>query len=342
MCRLYDVSRDGYNSWRRRGESIRRQEDVKLLILIKHIFTKHKECYGSPKITRELCKLGLCVGQKRVARLMREHGLKAIKARMYRTKKFNHAFQKASPNLIIGWQPTACNQLWVGDVTYIKMLDGTWQYLSVIMDRFSRRIVAWSLSEKRDARLTISTLERAVRNRGLVKGLIFHSDKGVEYIASAFRKRLSCYDIKQSMNRVREMNDNAFIESFFQDFKTERIKRYALKTVEQLRAIISEYMRYYNYERSHSSIGYISPHCFECKMILLSAHGAPGVLAVKDVFNKTFEYINPTNVGDFLNRHLKRGDYGGKLTIRNYANEDHLVGKFERPGGKAETSIPST
>lgn len=266
MCRLYEVTRDGYNSWRKRGDSLRRQEDSELFTLINRIFQTHEGCYGSPKITREIHKFGISVGQKRVARIMREHGLKAVKARMYRTKGYGRDKQLASPNRIVDWEPTTINQLWVGDVTYIKMPDGVWQYLSVIMDRFSRRIIAWSLSARRDVSLTLSTLERAIRNRGLPKDLIFHSDKGVEYTATAYRKRLATYGVLQSMNRVKQMNDNAFMESFFQDLKTERIKRRIFKTVDQLRAIISEYMRYHNYKRSHSSIGYISPHEFESKM----------------------------------------------------------------------------
>jgi len=105
-----------------------------------------------------------------------------------------------------------------------------------------------------------------VRNRGHHQDLLFHSDRGVEYLAGGYQERLQRYGIAQSMNRVRQMNDNAFIESFFQQFKTERIKRVVVKTAEQLRGIISEYMRYYNHERSHSSIGYISPNEFECRM----------------------------------------------------------------------------
>lgn len=267
MCRVYDVSRNTYNAWRRRGESLRKQEDGELFTLINEIFVKHEGCYGSPKITMALRKKGVRVGQKRVARLMRENGLKAVKARMYRTKKHDVGMLKASPCLIADVEPTAPNQLWVGDVTYIKMPDGSWQYLSVMMDRFSRRVISWSLSHKRDAALTVRTLDHAIRNRGVPRELIFHSDKGIEYVASAFRRRLSGLGIQQSMNRVKRMNDNAFIESFFQDFKTERIKRRVFKTVDQLRAIIGEYMRYHNYERAHSSIGYVSPAEYECKII---------------------------------------------------------------------------
>lgn len=266
MCRLYNVTRNGYNSWQRRGKSARRVEDDILFEHIHHIFKKHDGNYGSPKITREMRKLGLPIGQKRVARLMREHGLKATKARIYKSRPGTYKYIYGIPCRIEKIELNGENQLWVGDVTYLKMEDGSWQYLSVVMDRYSRRIIGWSLSDGRDADLTLGALERAVRNRGHHADLIFHSDRGTEYLAEKYRKRLHRYGIEQSMNRVKTMNDNAFMESFFQQFKTERIKRRVLKSVDQLRGIISEYMRYYNYDRSHSSIGYISPNDFECRM----------------------------------------------------------------------------
>lgn len=266
MCRLYDVTRDGYNSWRRRGKSERELEDDSLFEDIHAIFKKHDGVYGRPKITREMRKKGIPVGQKRVARLMRHHGLKATKARIYKSRPGTYKHIYKVPCRIENIELTRENELWVGDVTYLKMQDGSWQYLAVIMDRYSRRIISWSLSDRRDADLTCSALTRAVRNRGHHAELIFHSDRGTEYLAEKYRKKLHRYGIEQSMNRVKRMNDNAFIESFFQQFKTERIKRRILKTVDQVRAIICEYTRHYNYERSHSSIGYVSPNEFECKM----------------------------------------------------------------------------
>lgn len=263
MCRVYGVTRHGYNAWRRRGTSARRQEDSELFVEIHAIFKRHNGCYGSPKITRELRKIGIHVGQKRVARIMREHGLKATKARVYKSRPGLNKYINKCPNRILDIELTAPNQLWVGDVTYIKLRDGSWQYLSVIMDRFSRRIISWSLSDRRDVKLTMRSLERAVRNRGHHQDLIFHSDRGVEYMAYKYRERLSRYGLSQSMNRPREMNDNAFMESFFQQFKTERIRGKIVKTADQLRGIVMEYMRYYNFERIHSSIGYISPAEYE-------------------------------------------------------------------------------
>ncbi len=135
------------------------------------------------------------------------------------------------------------------------------------MDCYSRRIVGWSLSEKRNMPLTLAALERAIRNRGYHQDLIFHSDRGIEYLTYRYKKRLRHYGITQSMNRVKEMNDNAIIESFFHHFKTERLKGRDVQNEQELRDIVRNYMKYYNYERSHSSIGYISPDEFECKIL---------------------------------------------------------------------------
>ena len=265
MCRVYSVTREGFNSWRTRGVSARKQYDDELFILINQIFEKHDGNYGSPKITHELAKQNIHVGQKRVARIMREHGLRAIKAVMYRTKKGKTAFVSASPNMIAEKTITGVDQVWSGDVTYIRMPDDTWRYLAVIIDRFSRSVISWSLSDRRDGALTVAALERAFRNRGFPKGVIFHSDRGIEYIAKTFRKRLALYGISQSMNRPNKMNDNAQIESFFNSFKVERLKRKFYSTDNDVRGLFSSYVRYYNYERSHSSIGYVSPMEYESK-----------------------------------------------------------------------------
>jgi len=197
---------------------------------------------------------------------MRENGLRAIKATLYRHRPGIRRNVYKIPCRLEGLEITGINQLWVGDVTYIKLRDGSWQYLATIMDRYSRRIVAWSLSETRDGNLTIACLDQAIKNRGCHKGLVFHSDRGVEYLVSHYQDRLRRYGIEQSMSRVREMNDNAYMESFYQQIKTERIKKVTICTASELRGILCEYMRYYNHARSHSSLGYVSPSEFECRM----------------------------------------------------------------------------
>ena len=259
MCRIYDVSRNGFNSWRRRGKSLRAQEDEELFRLINRVFKEHKGHYGSPKITKTLRDDGIAVGQKRVARIMREQGLSATKAKLYPPKKSNNGIVNASPNLIHDLEVNHPNQVWVGDITYIKQESGGWLYLSAIMDRFTRQIISWSVGPKRDAALTCGTLSRAMRNRCYPSGVIFHSDKGSEYISNDFRRKLSVYSIEQSMNRKQKMNDNAFMESFFNSFKTESIKLQPIESERHLRRIASQYIRYYNRKRIHMSIGGVTP-----------------------------------------------------------------------------------
>jgi putative transposase len=262
MCRLYDVSRDGYNAWRRRGKSLRHQEDDDLYQLIRTLFHQSGGLYGSPKIHAALQQRGVYVGKKRVARIMRENGLRARVATLYRSNPAHHAFFSRIQNHQLTEIADRCDRVWVGDVTYLKVNE-QWRYLAVILDKYSRRLIAWSLSNKRDVNLTQSVLERAIRNRGVPPGLIFHSDRGVEYVAYAFRNKLSRYGITQSMNRPRYMNDNAHMESFFHNFKAERIHRKRITSDEMLRSIITEYTHFYNQVRLHSSIGYLPPAEYE-------------------------------------------------------------------------------
>lgn len=263
LCRMLNVSRDGFNSWLRRGQSLRAQEDEQLLILINRIFIAHKGRYGSPKITKALRDDGVAVGQKRVARIMRESGLVASKAKLYPPKKRNNSMINASPNLITDLTVNRPNQVWVGDITYIKQTNGEWLYLSVIMDRFTRQVISWSVGENRDGELTSGTFERAMRNRCYPSGVIFHSDKGSEYISNLFRHQLKIYDVRQSMNRKQKMNDNAFIESFFNSLKIETIKQQPIENERHLRRLVSMYTRYYNKKRIHMSIGGMTPNQYE-------------------------------------------------------------------------------
>jgi len=262
LCRIYGVSPRSFYSWIERGKSDRESEDEEL---IKHIifeFYRSDEIYGSPKIHKELQKQGIFVAQKRVARLMREHGLQAKKSRIYRLKPGTKKFYSDIPNVVWSKEITGPNQVWVGDITFIKV-SGEWHYLAMVLDVFSRKIIGWSLGWEKSAELTVRALKSAVKNRGLHRGLIFHSDRGAEYGAYRMRKVLENYGIQQSMNRVDVMNDNAYIESFFLQLKTERIKGREFNTESDLRKTIQDYELWYNCIRSHSSIGYLSPDQYE-------------------------------------------------------------------------------
>jgi transposase InsO family protein len=166
------------------------------------------------------------------------------------------------PNRVLEVETTKPGQVWVGDVTYLKVGNG-WRYLAVVMDRHSRRVLGWRLGERRDLRLTMAALNRAVSRRRLSSGLIFHSDRGVEFSAYAFRARLAALGIVQSMKRPREIGDNAFIESFFHSMKAEAIHARVFADDHTLRETVGSYIRRYNLTRLHSSLGYRSPIDYE-------------------------------------------------------------------------------
>lgn len=263
MCRVYGVTRDGFNAWKRRGRSQRRQEDEVLYEEIRSVFQESGEIYGSPKITEQLKAKGYRISKKRVARLMQENGLVARRATIYRKKPRQYYTITAAPMLDIGFLASAPDKVWVGDITYLRV-DGEWCYLAVVMDKFSRRIVGWSLGRERTAHLAWLAFQKALERRKPGGGLVFHTDRGIEYRANEFANRLARRGIRQSMNRPGKMNDNAFMESFFANFKAERIhKRREFKTEQSLRKVIVEYVDFYNNRRSHSSIGYLTPTEFE-------------------------------------------------------------------------------
>jgi len=196
---------------------------------------------------------------------MQENDLKARCARIYRNHSKMNRFYASIKNQICDLEATGPNQIWVGDVTYLRVND-EWRYLAMIMDKFSRKIVGWSLSKKRNADLSLAAFKRAARNRLLQAGLYFHSDRGAEYVANKYRNWLKKNDVIQSMNRKGVMNDNAEMESYFPQFKAERIHRNEYTTEKELRSVIIEYVGFYNQKRIHSSLGYLTPNDFEVIM----------------------------------------------------------------------------
>jgi len=238
------------------------RQDERLLRRIGAIFEASEGTYGSPRIHAALRQAGLRVGRKRVARLMRQAGLKARCVRIYRRMPGTTRFFSEIPNRVLGRKTTAPGQLWVGDVTYLK-IGASWRYLAVVMDRHSRRILSWSLGPRRVLKLTMDALDNAVRRRQVRAGLIFHSDRGVEYSAHAFRARLAALGITQSMKRPRELGDNAFIESFFHSMKADAIHARTFEDEHSLRQVLRRYIRRYNATRLHSSLGFQSPITYE-------------------------------------------------------------------------------
>lgn len=262
MCRLYDVTRAGYYAWRSRGTSDREREDGALLSRIRTVFDLHEGRYGSPRVHGTLQRSGVRTGIKRVARLMRGAQLRGKVARLYRHRPLHRAFFTALPNRQLKALADGPNRVWVADVTYLKVGE-RWQYLAVVLDKWSRRLVGWALGARRDVALTLRALGRAVQRRRPHPGLVFHTDRGIEYAAHAFRDRLKDLGFVQSMNRPQRMNDNAHMESFFHSMKSDLHPRLRTRHRSTLERAITWYERYYNERRDHTSLGCNSPAAFE-------------------------------------------------------------------------------
>lgn len=262
MCRLYGVTRAGYYAWRARGESARQQQNLRLAKRIRKIHADSRGTYGSPRVHRALAQQGCPASENRIARLMRHYGIKARVATLRYTNPALKRFFAASANQHLGITPTQADQVWVGDITYLKV-GGVYRYLAVVMDRCSRRVIGWAYGQRKDVALTLKALNRAVRYRKPPRGLIFHTDRGIEYAANAFRARLAELGITQSMNRPGKLNDNAYIESFFHSMKSEIYHGLHFACDQEIRTALRAYMPFYNRQRLHSSLNYVSPATYE-------------------------------------------------------------------------------
>ena len=264
LCDWLDVTRSGFYAWEKREASQRFHEDKKLLKRITHLYWQSGGRYGSPRIFKMLVKQGVNVGRKRVERLMREAGLKGRVTRVTRRQPGLKRFQARGENLLRKLEhPTSINQVWVADVTYLKV-NGRWQYLATVMDLYSRRILGWSLSSTRTTELTRAAMNYALKKRGYPRGLMLHTDRGVEYGGKEFQKLLKEYEIKHSLNRPGHCTDNAFMESFFHSLKAELIRGTNYTSSTELRRSLSTYInKFYNTVRLHSGLGYESPIEYE-------------------------------------------------------------------------------
>ena len=235
---------------------------MRLNARIQSIFEASEGTYGAPRIHAALAQAGIRVSRKRIARLMKAAKLKARSARVYRATPGNWIFYSAIPNRILHKKTTAPDQIWVADVTYLKVA-GQWRYLAVVMDRHSRRVLGWAVALKRDLRLTLAALNEALARRKPEKGLTFHSDRGIEYTAYVYRARLAAFGITQSTNRPRELTDNAAMESFWHSLKSEVTHARRFATDDALDAVLTRFMWRYNNQRLHSSLGYVTSAAVE-------------------------------------------------------------------------------
>ncbi len=264
LCETLRVSRSAYYAWRQCDCGTRRLHDNQLKPMIRNIFWEHKRRYGARRISQALTARGECCGRRRTGRLMDEMDLTAIQPGSFkpRTTDSQHTLGY-SPNLLINASPPdGVNQLWVGDITYVPLIGGEFLYLAMLMDRFSRRVVGWDLRDNMQESLVLAVLRAAIGLRQPKPGLVHHTDRGGQYAGAQYRKMLERARMSQSMSRANDCYDNAFMESCFGTIKTElEMKPYANQRTAHRE--ISEFIRYYNTRRIHSSLGYMSPEQFE-------------------------------------------------------------------------------
>lgn len=264
MCRLLEVRRSTYYAWRRRPESRRTKEDRRLVIEIELSHKASDRTYGSPRVHEDLQEQGIRCGRKRVARLMRENGIRAKQARRFKATTDSDHNDPVAPNLLDReFHVDVPDRVWVADLTYIWTREG-WLYLAVILDLFSRRVVGWSMSKRITSQLTLEALSVALCSRKPSPGLLHHSDRGSQYTCGDYRDVLDEHGVLCSMSRKGDCWDNAVAESFFKTLKVERVNDRDYWTREEAQTDIIDYIeRFYNRKRRHSYLGYVSPAEYE-------------------------------------------------------------------------------
>ncbi|CEJ09986.1 IS2 transposase TnpB [bacterium YEK0313] len=271
LCGLSGVSRAGF--YRYRQERVPAQADTELRDTIQKLSLKHRH-YGYRRMTAQLRRDGTPVNAKRVLRLMREDNLLCMRGRPYvpRTTNSRHGY-RILPNLVRGLVPSGIDQIWVADITYIRLLEA-FVYLAVILDAFSRRVVGWALEDHLQTRLALAALDMAIAARGPQAGrLIHHSDRGVQYACSDYASRLDHHGIRMSMSGVANPYDNAKAESFMKTLKAEEVDGKTYLTLDHARRDIATFLETtYNRERLHSALGYQPPVEFESD---LNRHHVP-------------------------------------------------------------------
>lgn len=264
MCRLLHVSKSGYFAWRDGRESPRATKNRELIEKITIIHATHRQTYGSPRTHRHLRKQGDLVSVNRVARLMRQAGIRVTPTRRFTvTTDSDHDHPIAANILEQNFHATEPNTKWVTDITYIPTGEG-WLYLAAIVDLFSRRVVGWAMQATMDRSLVLNCLDMAITTRKPGPNFIHHSDRGCQYTCAEYRQNLAKYQAVVSMSRRANCYDNAVIESFWHSLKVECVHRTTFATRAQAKAAIFDYIEvFYNRVRLHSSIGYKTPIEFE-------------------------------------------------------------------------------
>lgn len=263
LCRAFEVSRSGFYAWLKGVPSPRGQEDAALKVAIQAVHRQSRETYGTRRIQPELLEQGFVAGRDRIARLRRELGLYCKQRRKFRaTTNSNHSLPVAANLLEQQFAPTAPNEVWVTDITYVSTGEG-WLYLAGVKDVFTCELVGYAMGERMTQELTMKALWKAVQHKRPPQGLIHHSDRGSQYCAHAYRRLLDQFGMRASMSRKGNCYDNAPMESFWGSLKNELVHHQRYTTRAEAEASIREYVEiFYNRQRRHSRLGNIAPARF--------------------------------------------------------------------------------
>lgn len=268
LCRTLGVSRSGYYAWRKRPMSARATANARLLEQIQQLHRQTKARYGAVKLWRALQLAGVRCGRHRVARLRRQHGLLAQRVRRFRMIHERHEFVPPAPNRLQRlFVAPAVNRIWAGDLTAIATRAG-WLYLAVVLDLYSRRVIGWAMSAKPDQHVALQALHMALAHRHPRSGLIHHSDQGALYTSVAYQRVLAQRGVISSMSRKGNCLDNAVVESFFSTLKNELVHEQRFDSHDQAHAAVFEFIEvFYNRQRLHQTLGYVSPLQFEARRL---------------------------------------------------------------------------
>jgi putative transposase len=270
-CRVLKVSRSGYYAWLKRPGSFDNPEDLSLGIKIRDHWIRSRKTYGLPRLHKKLKDEGFKVGKKRVQKIMKLNNIQGLGKKKFKimTTDSKHELPIAARVFKAeshSEQVKRPNQFWGGDITYIPTSEG-FLYLSIFLDLFTRKIVGHSMSVNMSSDIVVNALDMGLRRQQIVaKDLVSHSDRGSQYAAEAFRKKLKTHGITASMSRKGNCYDNAFVESFFRTLKVELVYERSFKTRDEARAAIFEFIEvWYNQNRMHSSLDYMTPIEYEAK-----------------------------------------------------------------------------
>lgn len=281
MCRVLGVSASGYYAWQQRGASARQQQDQRLVERIRTAHRQSRGTYGTPRIHRDLRAAGLRVGRKRVARLLKQAGLRGVSRRKWPVTTVRAAHARPAPDLVQrAFTASGPNQLWVADITYVPTWSAT-LYLAVVLDVWSRRIIGWAMATHLRTSLVVGALDMAIQQRR-PHAVIHHSDQGCQYTALDFGRRCREANVRPSMGSVGDCYDNAMCESFFATLECELLDRVTLRTPAEARTAVFDFIEgWYNPTRRHSALDFVSPVAFERQAHCspTSPSNAPGAAA---------------------------------------------------------------